>query len=225
MPLLLALICAAPAVAQYEDAGQLEVMGLDSTRVPGAAYAGNEACRACHETAYQTWLGTAHSRSWVFLGEPMAMEVAKRHMPGMQAPPEMGMMMVVPRMAGCLACHATAADVEPAYRAPAFRLEEGVQCEGCHGPGSMHIKPGLVVAGQALQASRMQMPDEEACLECHKERASHEPLQRPAFDYARATARTAHPTSRAERWDLLTEQPGAYLSISLRTILGRWFGS
>lgn len=217
---------AAPLWAQYEGAGTLEVMGLDSTRTATAVYVGAEACRPCHETAYQSWLASPHARSWVFLATPAASQVARRHTPAMAVPQEMGLAMAIPRMAACLECHATAADVEPGFRDPAFRLEEGVQCEACHGPGSQHLRPGLVVAGAALRASRMRRPVEEDCRVCHKgQRPSHDWMERPPYDHERALARTVHPTTLAQRWEVLTGQPGAYLSISLRTLLGTLSGN
>ena len=39
----------------------------------------------------------------------------------------------------CLGCHATAADTEEWERDPTFQIEDGVQCERCHGPGSEYM--------------------------------------------------------------------------------------
>ena len=36
----------------------------------------------------------------------------------------------------CLGCHTTAAQAEDWEKDPTFHLEDGVQCEKCHGPGS-----------------------------------------------------------------------------------------
>ena len=38
----------------------------------------------------------------------------------------------------CLGCHATAADAGPRWTTASFDVRDGVQCEACHGAGSLH---------------------------------------------------------------------------------------
>jgi|APSaa5957512622_1039677.scaffolds.fasta_scaffold49285_2 hypothetical protein len=189
----------------------------DSLHRPTASYVGAAVCGECHADAWEIWLGTGHARSWVFLRTAAADSIAARIAGGPVSEPAQSQR--------CLRCHATAAGVAPADRV-SLALQDGVQCEGCHGPGSMHIEQGLVLAGDRLEASRMEIPDEQGCRVCHTaDRPAHEGLGRPAFDYPQRQTQIAHPSSREARWNLFRERPGAYLSIGLRTVLSRLFGS
>lgn len=85
---------------------------------PGAAsYSGTESCRECHEDAYQVWTHTRHSRAY------RTLEVVSKNF-----------------NLSCVSCHVTG------YRQPGGSevvQNEGlrdVQCESCHGPGSLHIE-------------------------------------------------------------------------------------
>lgn len=88
------------------------------TPAPGAAsYAGTESCRECHEDAYQVWTHTRHSHAY------RTLEVVSKNF-----------------NLSCVSCHVTG------YRQPGGSevvQNEGlrdVQCESCHGPGSLHIE-------------------------------------------------------------------------------------
>ncbi|MDA0337007.1 MAG: cytochrome c family protein [bacterium] len=207
-----------PVAGQQLYTSDMAVLDADSLRMPSASYVGADVCRSCHVEAWNVWLGTAHARSWVFLRTAAADSIAARIAGGPVREPAQSQR--------CLTCHGTAADVVPVFRTTGLALQDGVQCEACHGPGSMHVEPGLILGGDKLEASRMEIPDEQGCRVCHKaDRPSHEWMGRPAFDFVRAQARIAYPTSRQARLDLLREQPGGFLSITLRTLLGHLFGS
>ena len=73
----------------------------------------------------------------------------------------------------CLSCHSTF--VPLAQRGPKFRLEDGVGCESCHGPGSQflatHVQPtsqhaGNVAAG--LYPTNEPAPRAALCMSCHQ---------------------------------------------------------
>ncbi|MFO0627852.1 MAG: multiheme c-type cytochrome [Polyangiales bacterium] len=85
---------------------------------PGAAsYAGTESCRECHEDAFAVWQHTRHAHAY------RTLEVASKNF-----------------NLSCVGCHVTG------YRQPGGSevvQNEGlrdVQCEACHGPGSLHIE-------------------------------------------------------------------------------------
>ena len=109
------------------------------------------------------------------------------------------------------------------FRASGFHIEEGVKCERCHGPGGQHVEEGLSLNRQAVLATRMRSPCEEDCLECHKEKPSHDLLGRKPFDFKKSMAQIAHPVSRDEKLDLLSRRPGAVMSIGLRSFLSRLY--
>ncbi len=97
-------------------------------------YVGSRACAACHEgkhagNQYSHWLMSRHAQAWAELARPEAKEMAR--LSGITDVPE--------RSPICLGCHATAAETEDWERDADFRLEDGVQCEKCHGPGSEYM--------------------------------------------------------------------------------------
>lgn len=118
---------------------------------PGqASYVGGEACVDCHEDAHDVWESTPHMLGYKTL-------VAK----GKQFDPD------------CVSCHVTG------YGQPGGsimgRLDGllGVQCEACHGPGSIHVAdPGGEGPGQVW----LEVPA-SICLSCH------DPENSPRFDY------------------------------------------
>lgn len=194
----------------YEPAGEAEIADLDSVRVPAAQYVGNQVCRQCHASAYDAWLGTKHMRAYVFLNTDTGRRIAEKMEVSAEEPA---------RSAKCLACHATAADVEARFRASGFHIEEGVKCEHCHGPGGEHIKQEFFLRRQVVLNTRMKNPSEEDCLVCHKEKPSHDMLDTGPFDFTKASKRIAHPESRDERMEILSQRTWAVLNIGFRTIL------
>jgi thiol-disulfide isomerase/thioredoxin len=79
--------------------------------------AGAEACKDCHEAEYAQWASSGHRK---------AMGVLEKD--GKATEP------------GCVACHATATRGGPRpTELSGFRVDEGVGCEACHGPGGAHI--------------------------------------------------------------------------------------
>ncbi len=177
--LLTVLLLAAPAGAQlYEDqleAAALGIGDLDSLKTPASVYVGVEACRPCHEAAYQKWLGSRHARTSVWLQTSMARTVAARH--GIEAEnPEYS--------AVCLGCHGTGVDAPAAFRDPGFRIREGVTCERCHGPGAEHVRDPKI---------DLERPTQHFCAEnCHRPKASHAVVGAKPIDFATFYPKIAH---------------------------------
>lgn len=80
--------------------------------------------------------------------------------------------------AECLECHATGGSAEM----------PGVQCEACHGPGSLYKSMKVMKDREASVAAGLILPDENTCKGCH-EGAPHE---QPAFDYEAAKEKGVH---------------------------------
>jgi len=68
--------------------------------------------------------------------------------------------------------------------APTFRIEDGVQCETCHGPGSLHAESHRS-AGRSEGASTgivaLRKPDHGHCLTCHLHKPSHREVLQNGF--------------------------------------------
>lgn len=78
---------------------------------------GAEACKSCHEAEYAQWAESGHRKGMTVLrDQEKEGEVA------------------------CVSCHATASRGGPRPDGLAdYRVDEGVGCEACHGPGGAHI--------------------------------------------------------------------------------------
>jgi YVTN family beta-propeller protein len=131
-------------------------------------YVGARACAACHEgkhagNQYSHWLMSRHSQAWAELARPEAKEMAR--LSGITDVPE--------RSPICLGCHATAAETEDWEREPDFRLEDGVQCEKCHGPGSEYMAPDVMRDPEAAKRAGLKKFTKRDCAVCHYVKGSH----------------------------------------------------
>ncbi len=119
-------------------------------------YLGTMRCSNCHKAIFTSFQDTGHAKAWQTL-------VAK----GQTSNPE------------CVGCHVTGWDYyngfDPAVSANGRNTLFNVQCEACHGYGSMHARDGEWVK----QAK-------ESCTKCHT------PEFDPSFDYDTYWARIAH---------------------------------
>ena len=87
----------------------------------------------------------------------------------------------------CLKCHSTAASVDQSLIAT-IKVEEGVSCESCHGPGSVY-KSAAIMKNQKLSLSKgLIIPTEEVCVQCHNE----ESPTFKGFNYDEYVAKIAH---------------------------------
>jgi YVTN family beta-propeller protein len=157
-------------------------------------YVGARVCAACHdghEMGYQhsKWLLSKHARAYASLAMPEAKAIAR--FSGIPDLPQKSPM--------CLGCHATAHDAEDWEKDETFSIEDGIQCEKCHGPGSEYMDRQVMTNRPAAVKAGLRMPDEKDCLGCHKEKGSHrQVLHRPAVDIKWAWREIAHPTP--ENW-------------------------
>jgi YVTN family beta-propeller protein len=162
---------------------------LEAQAVKQPVYVGARACAQCHEGRaaggqYSHWLTSAHSKAWATLATPEAKAMAR--LSGIADEPETAPI--------CLGCHATAADTEPWERDPAFRLEDGVQCEKCHGPGSEYMDEEVMRDPEASRRAGLRRFTKRDCAVCHYVKGSHVAVHRkPALDVDAAWERLAHP--------------------------------
>jgi YVTN family beta-propeller protein len=155
--------------------------GASGDDVP-ARYVGNDACRECHAEAYRIWLGSKHSRTFVMLQRGVAGEMMRAAgVTNEQVEPPL-----------CYGCHATAALAPAENREAGFRIEEGVTCERCHGPGEKHVLSYLRNDGDAGARAALRRPTEDTCMGCHKHKPSHEALGKPAFNFDTYLKKIAH---------------------------------
>ncbi len=106
-----------------------------------ASYVGSEACADCHDAAAELWAKTRHAGAWETLetrGQQLDFD--------------------------CVSCHVTGWD-KPGGSNLAFNEPlRDVQCETCHGPGSIHVAKGGEEKPKAIQLR----PAEDMCAtQCH----------------------------------------------------------
>jgi YVTN family beta-propeller protein len=163
---------------------RLKVENLDSITQPGAKYVGNEVCGTCHPREYKKWIGTRHARSWVMLGMAEKADRVRSYFNVKSLSPQ--------NSAICLKCHGTAADTPAEFRLPTFHVEEGVQCETCHGPGERYSTEAVMKNKQQAISVGLRMPAKEVCLNCHQAKPSHEFMNRPPFNFEEMYRKIAH---------------------------------
>jgi len=148
-------------------------------------YVGKGVCLECHVEGDRRGSCLVepiegHEKSYGFLLQPEASDIA--WLSGVpEAPTESRV---------CLGCHATSADAGARWRAETFNITDGVQCEKCHGAGSLHVAAarGLEegaaygAAGGVALVKRLIDPGERvACTSCHRERESHRMVRESAY--------------------------------------------
>jgi YVTN family beta-propeller protein len=154
---------------------------------------GARACAQCHEgktagNQYSRWLMTAHSQAWSSLATPEARQMAR--LSGVPDEPEKAPI--------CLGCHATAAEAEEWERDAGFRIEDGVQCEKCHGPGSEYMDEGVMRDAEAARRVGLRTLTRRDCEVCHYVKGSHVAVHRkPRLDIDQALERIAHPAPKS----------------------------
>ncbi len=164
-------------------------VALRAQAVKQPVYVGARACAQCHEgkaagNQYSHWLDTAHSKAWASLATPEAKAMAR--LSGITDEPEKAPI--------CLGCHATAADSEKWERDAGFRLEDGVQCEKCHGPGSEYMDESVMRDPEAARRAGLRRFTKRDCAVCHYVKGSHVAVHRkPALDVDKAWEVLAHP--------------------------------
>jgi YVTN family beta-propeller protein len=149
-------------------------------------YVGARACALCHEgheagNQYSQWLRSKHAKAWASLALPEAKEMAR--LSGITDVPEESPI--------CLGCHATGAEAEPWERGEGFRLEDGVQCEKCHGPGSEYIE--VMGDREASVRAGLRRFTKRDCEVCHYVKGSHVAVHNePKIDVDEAWERLSH---------------------------------
>jgi excinuclease UvrABC ATPase subunit len=130
----------------------------------GNIYVGVETCGKCHKTEKQgrqlsIWQNSAHSKAFETLKTDTANQIAK----------EKGFSKPASETWECLKCHVTGYNLDATMLGEKFNIEDGVQCETCHGAGSAYkdmsvmkdkklaIENGLIVHENL----------EEFCSSCH----------------------------------------------------------
>ncbi len=137
-------------------------------------YVGARVCARCHAgqnsehvvsrwRTFSQWRASKHALAYASLWSPESKEIAR--LSGIPVEPQ--------DAPACLGCHATAYDAEAWEKEDTFFLEDGIQCESCHGPGSEYIDPEVMMDRERSIMNGMKMPDAQFCMKCHNVKGSH----------------------------------------------------
>jgi hypothetical protein len=127
-------------------------------------FIGAESCGICHKTEKQgnqlsIWKNSQHAKAFETLKTEKADQIAAKK----------GFKKAAAKTWECLKCHVTGYNLDATQLGKKFKVEDGVQCETCHGAGSdykdmkvmknkeLAVKNGLIVHENI----------EEFCKSCH----------------------------------------------------------
>ena len=146
---------------------------------------GVRGCAQCHSQVeagdqFAIWMRSAHADAYATLGTSQAWDAAEKVR--IQGNPQANLI--------CLRCHAAGFGEQVWSLGESFEIEDGVQCESCHGPGSDYSRDAVMRDRQIAAAAGLLIPDEKTCLRCHNGQC---PAPSEGFDFAAATKLIAHP--------------------------------
>jgi len=155
-----------------------QVLG-EGARVKEHEYVGVKKCAMCHSDPrkggqYQQWANTKHAMAWRVLGTARAVQKAA----------EVGEYRNPRSTDRCRPCHITADKVKIELLSDGFRLEDGVGCERCHGPGGDYDGMDVMSSREESIANGLIIPDEKLCRQCHTS---------PKFNYKASLRQVNHP--------------------------------
>lgn len=157
--------------------------------VKDPVYIGAQACATCHDdpatgAQFSQWRLTAHAKAYAALSLPESKEIAR--LSGITEEPHQSRM--------CLGCHSTASDTEEWEKAEGFHLQDGLQCESCHGAGSEYSPKEIMKDKANAMAHGLKMPDKDSCTICHRPKGSHDAVlkNKKPFDLEAAWKTISH---------------------------------
>ena len=152
-----------------------------------ATYVGNGQCKICHNKKeegeqWTKWKAMLHAKAFETLSTDAAKAAAQKK--GVAKPPA--------EAPECLKCHVTAFDAAKGAAPEKIVKEDGIQCESCHGPASLHTADGKKFKSGdktvVMSAHIVGKPDESVCKKCHNE----ESPTAKALDFKASSEKIAH---------------------------------
>ena len=162
-----------------------------------ADFIGNLKCKMCHKKAatgdqWTKWQSMKHAKAYKTLLTDEAKAVAAKA--GVTKAPN--------EAPECLVCHVTSYDAKTGKVHAKIKKEEGVQCETCHGPASIHPKDGMKfkMDPKIDLSAHIKRGDADMCKKCHNEKSpSWNPERytlkdgtKTGFDFEQAYKKIAH---------------------------------
>ena len=151
------------------------------------SFVGVDACRMCHKTDKQgkqldIWKNSKHAQAFKTLQTGKADTIAA----------SVGHKTPAAKTEACLKCHASGYNVDKALLDKKFKIEDGVQCETCHGAGSNYKSLKVMKNKEDAIANGLVVPEkvEDFCISCH----NAESPTYVDFKFAEMWKKIQHPT-------------------------------
>ena len=129
-------------------------------------YVGISECGKCHKNEKQgqqlgIWEKSTHAKAYKTLLTDEANKIAT----------EKGFTTKAVETEACLKCHASGYNVDASLLDAKFTIEDGVQCETCHGPGSEYKSMKIMKDKKLAIENGLLVYDnkEDLCKKCHNE--------------------------------------------------------
>ncbi|MCK9425979.1 MAG: cytochrome c family protein [Ignavibacteriaceae bacterium] len=159
--------------------------GQTETEKKSHSFVGSSTCGMCHKAEkagkqLDIWNGSKHALAYKALQTKEADAIAA----------EKGFKTPAVKTDACLKCHAVGYNADAALLGAKFKVEDGVQCESCHGAGSDY-KDMKVMKNKEESISKglmMHSDGEKFCTTCHN---SESPTFK-GFNYAEAWSKISH---------------------------------
>jgi nitrate reductase cytochrome c-type subunit len=157
----------------------------DSTKVH--AFVGAEFCGMCHKSEkhgkqLEIWKASQHSQAYQALLTDSANKIAK----------DKGFSTPAAKTEACLKCHTSGSNVDASLLGAKFKIEDGVQCETCHGAGADYKAITIMKDKNLAVANGLQLHDDlnTFCVKCHN---SESPTYKGAPDITAMWDKIKHP--------------------------------
>jgi hypothetical protein len=145
---------------------------LFSQEKPKHEFVGVKTCAMCHKTEKQgnqfgIWEKSKHAQAYKTLQSAEADKIAK----------EKGFKTKAVETPECLKCHTSGSNVDASLLGKKFNIEDGVQCETCHGPGGDYKSIKIMKDQKAAIENGLVVPEDinTFCVKCHNSES-------PTFD-------------------------------------------
>ncbi|MCF8239958.1 MAG: cytochrome c family protein [Melioribacteraceae bacterium] len=163
------------------------LVGVSTSFAQEYNYVGSKTCGMCHKkdkdgAQLKVWEESMHSKAYEVLKTEEANKIAA----------EKGFGKAV-EAKECLQCHAVGYDLDASRLDKKFKIEDGVQCETCHGPGSEYksmkvMKSQEESVNKGLKIFKNDDEIKALCVTCHNDKS---PTFK-GFDFAKMYAKIKH---------------------------------
>jgi len=134
------------------------LLSADEEEVPKPEYVSYKKCKTCHKDIYNSWKETTHYTNFQAVLDSTGLDDTT-----------------------CFTCHTTGYGEQGGFVDTTETPDLiGVQCESCHGPGSLYKKYSIMKDHEKCIENGLYEQTEEVCTRCHTEEQS------PDFNYEEA---------------------------------------